>query len=138
MKRHAKALNAYQDVNVSSAVPYADGVQLIQMLFDGLIDSLSAAEGHLVRKSIKEKSGGVYRASNLIMGLQGSLDFEKGAELARNLSELYDYCLRRLIKANLYNDIEAVREVKGLMEEISSAWTLLPSLLKDQDAAMAS
>ena len=52
MKRHAKALNAYQDVNVSSAVPYADGVQLIQMLFDGLIDSLSSAEGHLVRKSI--------------------------------------------------------------------------------------
>ena len=123
MKRHAKALNAYQDVNVSSAVPYADGVQLIQMLFDGLIDSLSDA---------------LYRASNIIIGLQGSLDFEKGAELARNLSELYDYCLRRLIKANLYNDIEAVREVKGLMEEISSAWTLLPSLLKDQERAMAS
>ena len=90
MKRHAKALNAYQDVNVSSAVPYADGVQLIQMLFDGLIDSLSAAEGHLVRKSIKEKSDALYRASNIIIGLQGSLDFEKGAELARNLSELYD------------------------------------------------
>ena len=74
MKRHAKALNAYQDVNVSSAVPYADGVQLIQMLFDGLIDSLSAAEGHLVRKSIKEKSDALYRASNIIIGLQGSLD----------------------------------------------------------------
>ena len=67
MKRHAKALNAYQDVNVSSAVPYADGVQLIQMLFDGLIDSLSAAEGHLVRKSIKEKSDALYRASNICL-----------------------------------------------------------------------
>ena len=34
----------YRDVQVSSAVSYADGVQLIQMLFDGLLDALNDAE----------------------------------------------------------------------------------------------
>ena len=41
-----RAANAYRNVEVASAVPYADSIQLIQMLFDGLIASLSDAEGH--------------------------------------------------------------------------------------------
>ncbi|MDP6198814.1 MAG: flagellar export chaperone FliS, partial [Porticoccaceae bacterium] len=69
---------------------------------------------------------------------KGSLDFDKGGELARNLDDLYDYATRRLLKANIRNDIEAVQEIKGLLGEINGAWELLPSLLKDQTVAMAS
>ena len=54
MAMNKKALNAYHNVHVA-AVPYADGIQLIQMLFDGLIDSLSSAEGEIKRKNIQEK-----------------------------------------------------------------------------------
>ena len=43
------ALKAYNSVNVSSNVAYADQVQLIQMLFDGLIESLDKAVGHIHR-----------------------------------------------------------------------------------------
>ena len=45
-----RGINAYRNVNVSSAVPYADSVQLIQMLFDGLMTSLADAEGHFEAK----------------------------------------------------------------------------------------
>ena len=47
MAMNNKALNAYRNVHVSSAVPYADGIQLIQMMFDGLVDALSQAEGEV-------------------------------------------------------------------------------------------
>ena len=47
-----RGANAYRNVNVSSAVPYADSVQLIQMLFDGLMASLADAEGHFERNDI--------------------------------------------------------------------------------------
>ena len=44
MTLNKRAANAYRNVEVASAVPYADSIQLIQMLFDGLIASLSDAE----------------------------------------------------------------------------------------------
>ena len=138
MTLNKRAANAYRNVEVSSAVPYADSVQLIQMLFDGLIASLSDAEGHFERNDIKGKNESIGKANKIIIGLQSALDFEKGKELAQNLSELYDYCIRRLLKANIRNDVEGIMEVKGLMKEISDAWNLVPQLLDDPDVSMAS
>ena len=60
-----------------------------------------------------------------------ALDFEKGAEIAINLSDLYDYCVRRLLKASIRNDVSIIREVKGLMGEIQGAWSTLPELLSE-------
>tara|TARA_B110000046_G_scaffold186007_1_gene231270 strand:- start:3245 stop:3661 length:417 start_codon:yes stop_codon:yes gene_type:complete len=138
MAVNKKALNAYRNVGVASAVPYADRVQLVQMLFDGLLAALADAEGHIQRKDIAGKGEAVSRASKIIVGLQGSLDFDKGGELARNLSDLYDYCTRRLLKASLRNDVLIIQEIRSLLNEINSAWELLPSLLKSEPVAMAS
>ena len=133
-----KALNAYRNVHAASGVHYADGMQIIQMLFDGLVDALSSAEGEIERKNIVGKSQSINRATSIIYGLQESLDFEKGAELARNLNDLYEYMARRVMFANMHNDANALREVKGLVSEIRGAWKLLPSLLKQQPIAIAS
>jgi flagellar protein FliS len=133
-----KALNAYRNVGVSSAAPYADRVQLVQMLLDGLLAALADAEGHIQRNDISAKADAISRASKIIIGLQGSLDFDKGGEIARNLNELYDYCTRRLLKASLRNDVTILHEVRSLLNEINSAWELLPSMLKSEPVAMAS
>ena len=138
MAANRKAMNAYKDVQVTSAVSYADGVQLIQMLFDGLMDALTDAETHIKGKDIAKKSDAISRATRIVVGLKGSLDFERGGELARNLNDLYDYSTRQLLKANLRNDVELIQEVKGLLGEINSAWQLLPSLIKNEGVALAS
>ena len=129
MAYNKNGVNAYRNVNVSSAVPYADSIQLIQMLFDGLLTSLADAEGHFARNDIKGKSDSIGRATKIIIGLQSALDFEKGQELATNLSELYGYCVRRLLKANIRNDVSGIHEVKSLISEINGAWALVPQLL---------
>ena len=126
-----RGVAAYRNVSVSSAVPYADSVHLIQMLFDGLMVSLADAEGHIGRNDIKAKTESIGRATKILNGLQGALDFEKGAEIAVNLSDLYDYCVRRLLKASIRNDVSIIREVKGLMGEIQGAWSTLPELLSE-------
>ena len=138
MAVNKKAMNAYRSVGVTSGVEYADSVQLVQMLFDGLLAALADAEGHMQRNAIAEKGESINRASKILIGLQSTLDFERGGELARNLSDLYDYAMRRILKANLRNDIAAIQEVRGLLGEITGAWELLPALLKDTPIAMAS
>ena len=132
-----KGLASYGEVNVQAGTAYADSFQLIQMLFDGLIDSLSAAEGQIERNEIEAKGESISRAIRIVLGLQGSLDIEKGGEIAANLGDLYDYCNRRLMHANLKNDLEAVQEVKRLISEIREAWSQVPELLQQQQVANA-
>ena len=139
MTFNQRGINAYRNVNVSSAVPYADSVQLIQMLFDGLMTSLADAEGHFERNDIKGKHDAIGRSTKIIVGLQGALDFSQGGELATNLSDLYDYCVRRLLKANIRNDIDGIKEVRSLLNEIKGAWEEIPQLLnKNIPTTMAS
>ena len=129
MRHHLRALDSYSSVHVSTGVLGADSVQLIQMLFDGLVDSLSAAKGHMMHGAIREKSAQIDRASRILIGLQGALDFDRGGELAVNLNELYSYVIRRLVHVNAHNDQEALAEVTGLMRDIRDAWQSLPGLL---------
>ena len=131
------ALRAYQNVEVESNAAYADGVQLVQMLFDGLMESIDKAHGHIERGEIVEKNQTISRAQKIIFGLQMSLDMEKGGDLSRNLNDLYEYSVRRLLYAHSRNDVEALEEVKGLITEVSSAWSMLPGLLKNDRIAAA-
>ena len=70
-----KGLASYGEVNVQAGTAYADSVQLIQMLFDGLIDSLSAAEGQIERNEIEAKGESISRAIRIVLGLQGSFGY---------------------------------------------------------------
>ena len=131
MRAYSKFAESYGSVQVMTGVATADNIQLIQMLFDGLIESLASASGHIQNKAIEEKSNALVRAGRIVIGLQGALDFERGGELAQNLNELYSYVTRRLFHINAQNDLTALEEVKTLIKDISQAWQTLPSLLAD-------
>lgn len=129
MRAFARAVESYGSVQVMTGVASADNVQLIQMLFDGFLESLSVAKGHMQNHSVEEKSKSISRASRIVVGLQGALDFQRGGELAQNLNDLYGYVLRRLLHINAHNDLDALDEVYTLMRDVSDAWQSLPSLL---------
>ena len=129
MNMRQRALASYGDVKVSTGVTGADNVQLIQMLFDGLIESLATAKGQIERGMIEEKSKSIARAGRIVVGLQGALDFDKGGDIARNLNDLYSYVTRRLFHVNAHNDLEALAEVHNLMAEIRGAWSMVPQLV---------
>jgi len=129
MRAYTRAAQSYGSVQLVTGVATADNVQLIQMLFDGLAESLATARGHIENKNIQEKSNALSRASRIVVGLQGALDFERGGELATNLNELYAYMTRRILHVNATNDLEVLSEVVSLVRDISEAWQSLPSLL---------
>jgi flagellar protein FliS len=61
----------------------------------------------------------------LLGELRGSLNLAQGGALARNLSELYDYMVRQVLRANVESNVEYVKEVSSLMAEVRSAWTAI-------------
>ena len=129
MNMRQRALASYGDVKVTTGVTGADSIQLIQMLFDGLIESLATARGQIERGEIADKGKSLARAGRIVVGLQGALDFEKGGDIARNLNDLYAYVTRRLFHVNAHNDLEALKEAHNLMSEIRSAWQVVPQLV---------
>ena len=129
MRANNRAIESYGEVKVSTGVSKSNNVELIQMLFDGLIESLATARGHIQHNNISEKSKAISRASRIVLGLQGALDFDKGGDLANNLNELYNYITRRLLHVNARNDLAALDEIHGLMTEIRGAWETVPALI---------
>jgi flagellar protein FliS len=115
-------LNEYKQVGVQNNVTDASPHRLVQMLMEGALDRISSAKGHMQRNRFTEKSRFISSAISIIDGLRSSLDFEKGGEIAENLDALYDYMNRRLLEANVNNNIEYLDEVHGLMCEIKIGW----------------
>ena len=117
------AISAYQKVGIDAAIEVADPHRLILLLFAGAQAAVGNARAAMQDKRTAAKGEAISKAIDIIgNGLKVSLDLEKGGEIAERLDALYDYLILRLLRANLNNDLRALEEVAGLLEEIHSAW----------------
>jgi flagellar protein FliS len=122
-----RSASAYARVGVETSVSNADPHLLISLLFQGLLETLSLAQGAIDRRDIAAKGKYIAKATRLIdEGLQSSLSPED-SELRGNLNALYDYCMGRLLHANLRSDSAAVEEVRNLIEPVAQGWTAIRS-----------
>lgn len=119
----ANGTQAYAKIGVESAVMSASQQQLVNMLFDGALSALVRARLFLQDGNIEGKGLSLSKAINIIEnGLRQGLAEESGDELTTNLLSLYAYMVRRLLQANLRNDVEAIVEVEALLRNIADAW----------------
>ncbi|NKB31946.1 MAG: flagellar export chaperone FliS [Pseudomonadales bacterium] len=116
------ALAQYKKINTESVVEGASPHRLIQMLMAGAIERMSQAKAAHQAKNIEQKGILLGKAISIVAGLQESLDDDKGKDIAENLDSLYDYMQRRLLEANLKNDMAMVDEVTELMATVKSSW----------------
>lgn len=130
----ATGTKAYAKIGVESAVMSASQQQLVVMLFDGALSALIRARLFMLDGNIAGKGNSISKAINIIeAGLKEGLTENRGDELADNLLDLYNYMTRRLLHANLHNDVAAVEEVEGLLRNIADAWkeVVQPNLIQD-------
>ena len=130
----ATGTKAYAKIGVESAVMSASQQQLVVMLFDGALSALIRARLFMQDGNIEGKGSSITKAINIIeAGLKEGLAENRGDELADNLLDLYNYMTRRLLQANLHNDVAAVEEVEGLLRNIADAWkeVVQPNLIQD-------
>lgn len=116
------AIAQYQRVNNVGSVEGANPHQLILMLMNGALERLTQARGAIERRDIALKGAMIGKATTIIGGLQGSLDRNQAPDYVDNLDRLYDYMQRRLLEANLKNDVTIVDEVSDLLKTLKSTW----------------
>ena len=64
----------------------------------------------------------IIRTQAIINELQGTLDFEKGGDLAPMLSRIYEYLLGQLYEANMNKTKQPLLNVIRFMGEIRDTW----------------
>ena len=118
--------NAYARVGVETSVNSASAHKLIELLFNGFMDSIVLARGAMRAKQIEAKGKAISRAARIIEeGLKAGLNMEAGGKLAQDLSALYAYVALRLTAANLRNDEAALDECQNLIEPLRQAWVTI-------------
>ncbi len=118
-------LAAYQSISAHGGVAGADPHRLVLMLMDGALERLTIARGCIERcgrGDIGRKAQLLSQCVSIIGELRGGLNLQQGGELARNLSDLYEYMTRQLLRANVDNNAGYIAEVQALLGEIRSAW----------------
>jgi flagellar protein FliS len=118
-----RAINAYVQTGVETAVPEADPHRLIEMLFEGVLASIADARIKLVAGDMPGRGQAISKAISIIeQGLQPSLDTERGGELAERMNALYSYIITRLLQANLRAQEEGLNEATRLISELHAGW----------------
>lgn len=113
----------YKAVDVSTGVSDADPHRLIQMLYEGALDSIAVAKGCIERRETEAKGLAIGKAIGLVGGLRDSLNHEiVDGGLADNLSALYEYVSNCLLKASAEDNKAPLESAREILSELKSGW----------------
>jgi len=96
---------------------------LVIMLFDAALKYLHQAKEKIVEKNYAQKGILISKALDILAELQGSLNINKGGDLADRLQKLYFFCSSRLLTANLKMDVTKIDEVVGILSGLRDAFS---------------
>ena len=112
------AQGLYRQQSIETASP----AKLVSMLFHGAVQRVVAAEQQLVAGELEAANETLQRAQAIVLELHGSLDHERGGQVATNLSSLYVFCLDRLVAANSTKDPTLLPAVRSILADLVDAW----------------
>jgi len=121
------ALKAYQSVNKESMAHGGKGAELVVMLYDGILESLVNARGHIERKDWRESGRSFARAFTIIAGLRETIDFDRGQPVADDLFRFYNALSAQLIKAQSRRDLELLQACVDMVTDVRASWSQLAS-----------
>ncbi len=123
----AIASQHYRMLELKSRIESASPHGLVGLLYEELLRALdlavvSAAKG----REISGRSH-IAKALAIIVALEGSLDLEKGGDLALTLARVYRGCNKGLNEAVRSGDTDTLSEIRSAISDIAYAWQALTS-----------
>lgn len=112
--------NGY-NVYKNNTVNYASKEQLLLMLVDGAVKYAKRAELAIEKKDVKTAHDNLIRTQDIFTELMVTLNQDAGL-WAKQLYKVYDFIKAKLVEANLKKDINVLREVLPLIENVRDLW----------------
>jgi flagellar protein FliS len=111
------ARTAYLGGMVTTASP----ARLLVMLYERLVLDIERAADSQEREDFSAASQQLMHAQEIVLELQSSLDLQAWAGAAQ-LSSIYSWVHRELIRANVQRDVTVTQSCLRLVEPLADAW----------------
>lgn len=124
--------NPYQQYQ-NNSVNTASAGELTLMLYNGCLKFINLAKKAIGDNDIENKNINLQKAQNIVKELMITLNMD--IEISNDLQSLYDYLHRRLIEANVKNDVSILNEVEEFVTEFRDTWKQVIQLNRQQQYA---
>jgi flagellar secretion chaperone FliS len=105
-----------------SAVRGASPIGLIVILYDEIVRSIRKAIRAFEAGDIEARGKALTHAVEVIGYLQSILNFEKGGDVARNLSDFYNLMRGRLLEIHIKPSHEGLETMAGEFAKLAAVW----------------
>ena len=112
------ARSSYREAAVRGASP----VRLVICLYEQAIEDLRQAVIALEKGDIETRTRGINHALMVIAQLQGSLDMERGGEVAKNLARFYGVVRAGLNEAQMKQSARILEQQISQLVVVYEAW----------------
>ena len=124
--------NAYNTYKQNSVTTASSG-DLTLMLYNGCLKFLGKAKVAIEEKNIAERNINLQKSQAIITELMSTLNMD--IEISKQIFPLYEYMKRRLVEANMKNDVAIIGEVEGLVTEFRDTWKEVIRINRQQQYA---
>jgi flagellar protein FliS len=125
-----KAAQAYRQTQVTTSQG-----EVVVLLYDGALKFLTEAKECLAVKDMAGKGNCISKTLDVLQELEGSLNLERGGDLARNLRGLYAFCAKHLVQANLKKRPQMIDEVIKIIAGLRNAYAEIVNTPEGRAAA---
>ncbi|HSK21922.1 MAG TPA: flagellar export chaperone FliS [Egicoccus sp.] len=117
---YAQQQQHYRQQEAQTASP----AQLVLMLYNGALAEVARAGRGLAVSPIDlaDVHDCLTRAQAIVTELLVTLDHDRGDPLAAHMASLYDFCLDRLVSANMAKTSDGLAEVSDVLSGLRDAW----------------
>ena len=116
------ALSQYTNVDLETKTQIQDSHQLIALLFEKGCSLLRQSQESLKQDDFEGFAKTTSHAMQIVIGLRGVLDLDKGGDLAKQLYETYTSIAASLFKAIGNKDLVAIEKLYLAMSELKEGW----------------
>ncbi|WP_120496218.1 flagellar export chaperone FliS [Kiloniella sp. EL199] len=114
--------NPYGANAYSQASKNVSPLKAIVMLYEGAIRLINEAKRAHDVQDYEARFIAIDKASKIILGLQGQLDFENGGDVSPMLHEFYDSLFMRMMQANSRNPEPIFEDVLISLKNMKETW----------------
>jgi len=111
--------NPYEQYKKQSIMTMTQG-ELVVQLYQGCSKMLNTAAFHIEEGNKEKAELNLYKAQRIINYLNASLD--KSYDISSNLSALYDYFIRVIIKCKIRMDAELIKEIIPMIDGLGDSF----------------
>jgi flagellar protein FliS len=109
----------------------------VVMLYDGALRNLKQAKDAMIAGDVPTRFQKLVRAGDIIMGLQSSLDFDAGGDVAKILYDFYSSLDARILSTLNGNNTELMDQLMQEIRDMRDVWETIDKQQGDVPAEPA-